>query len=378
MVRRQDGFSLVELMVTMLITVFAIAAAVGIFVPLLTQFKQQSKIAETNIEGIVGLELLRVDIEGAGYGLPWFSQNSLNYSEAAAAPASNYNDSPNLPRAIFSGNNVTGLTNIMNNTDYLVIKSMVVGRSDIGQRWSYVTTGSTPKVWTSDYLNNGDRVVVIKPKVSEKILRELVMNGSTYYTQFSTGGLPAAFSPQKTLDTYLIYGVDDGNLRMPFNRADYFVSTQNVPTRCAPQTGVLTKSVVNHAAGTFTGGVLPLLDCVADMQVTYWLDTSSDGIIDWPPLDDISDKTVYTAETIRNQLMEIRVYIVAHEGQRDPNFDFSMNNTRNPYFSATEITPDGSSRTINFVNLKNLVGDPDYKYYRWKLYTLVVKPQNLR
>ena len=69
--RSEAGFTMVELMVTMVVFVLAIAAASQIFTKLLTQFKQQSKIAETNIEGIVGLDLLRQDIEHAGLGLPW-------------------------------------------------------------------------------------------------------------------------------------------------------------------------------------------------------------------------------------------------------------------------------------------------------------------
>ena len=71
MVKRQEGFSLIELMITMVVFLLAIAAASNVFTGLLTQFKQQSKIAETNIEGAVGLEILRRDLESAGYGVPW-------------------------------------------------------------------------------------------------------------------------------------------------------------------------------------------------------------------------------------------------------------------------------------------------------------------
>ena len=53
----EAGFTMVELMVTMVVFVLAISAASQIFTKLLTQFKQQSKVAETNIEGIVGLDL---------------------------------------------------------------------------------------------------------------------------------------------------------------------------------------------------------------------------------------------------------------------------------------------------------------------------------
>ena len=71
----------------------------------------------------------------------------------------------------------------------------------------------------------------------------------------------------------MMYGVDqDTNLRMPFNRADYFISNTNAPSRCAPNTGVLEKVVVNQSDGRLTN-FLPLVDCVADMQVIFRLDT---------------------------------------------------------------------------------------------------------
>ena len=66
MIQNQKGFTLVELIVTMTIFVLVIAAASGVFTGLLTQFKQQSKITETNIEGVVGLEILRHDLSSAG------------------------------------------------------------------------------------------------------------------------------------------------------------------------------------------------------------------------------------------------------------------------------------------------------------------------
>ena len=130
-----SGFTLVELMITMVIFVFFIAAASQVFTGLLTQFKQQSKIAETNIEGIVGLEILRQDIEHAGYGLPWYGL--VAYSESATNPYG-FNDSTTTaaPRAILSKNNATftGLNNIFDGSDYLVIKAVNVGRNDTCQK----------------------------------------------------------------------------------------------------------------------------------------------------------------------------------------------------------------------------------------------------
>ena len=64
--KKEAGFTLIELLITMVVFVLVIAAGSQIFTGLLTQFKQQSKIAETNIEGTVGLEILKQDIGHAG------------------------------------------------------------------------------------------------------------------------------------------------------------------------------------------------------------------------------------------------------------------------------------------------------------------------
>jgi len=395
--KRQAGFSLVELMVAMVVFVLVIAAASGIFIPLTNQFKQQSKIAETNIEGLVGLELLRVDIEHAGYGLPWLFQNPIIYSEAASAPASNYNDSPsNPPRAIMSGDNVTfnAPNNIFNGSDYLVIKSANVARSDTAQRWSYIVRNAdyttTVRAWTAESLENNNRVIVIKPKVSDIKFRELIMNGATFFTRYS-----APFSPTKPSEAFLIYGVDpDTDLRMPFNRADYYIlrgstnpATDDVPDRCAQNTGVLRKAIVNHGAGTFQGGILPLLDCVADMQVIYRLDMNEDGVVG--TITNANGSTVSSNEgasvsTVqatfldvalhRNRLKEVRVYILAHEGQRDTNYTFA-NFTAGACATCIRVGEPTLPALGRDFDLSTI---PNYLNYRWKVYTLVVKPQNLR
>jgi hypothetical protein len=351
----------------MTIFVLAIAAASQIFTGLLTQFKQQSKIAETNIEGIIGLEMMRRDIEHAGYGLPWVIPAGVTYNEAAAG----YNDSPSSPpRAILSGNGAG-----FNNSDELIIKAANVARNGASQTWTHLQTGDVKRNGLSgENFVDDDLIIVLSPGTSDATRRTLIVDGADWDTTYDAS---ANFSPLDATETYFIYGIAPTSatvitLRMPFNRADYYISTSNVPQRCAPNTGILSKNVISHADGSRADN-LPLLDCVADMQVTFWRDTDGDGDIDWSPSDDISSLTV---QQIREQVREVRVYIIAHEGQKDITYDFSMGDTRE-YLSTTEVL-DANSRTINFVNLKTLVGDPDYKYYRWKLYTLVVKPNNLR
>ncbi len=378
MIKREDGFSLVELMITMIVFVFFIAAASQVFTGLLTQFKQQSKMAETNIEGMVGLEMLRQDIEGAGYGLPWFGL--IAYNEADGDPYS-LNDSPTTaPRAVLSKNNATfsSPNNIFDGSDYLVIKAVNVGRNDACNKWTALSSAlPSPyfKTWTpaTENLANSDRVIVLRPGTTDADARTLVVNCSAFST--TLGGVSS--TPWRSTDlseTRLVYGIKPegtpaSNPRMPFNRADYFILNANVPQRCAPHTGVLEKATVDHADGGFT--YLPLLDCVADMQVIYALDNDEDGDFEDGVGGDVYNEDIttvpLTAQQIRKRVKQVRVYILSHEGQRDATYTYP----------SSTIDLGGDVSLGGTFNLATKIGDPEYKYYRWKLYTIVVTPHNL-
>lgn len=383
MIKKDSGFTLVELLITMAIFVLTIAAASGIFVPLLTQFKQQSKIAETQIQGLTGLEILRKDLEQAGFGLPWVIPIGVNYSEGSNSTTSpipppndqRVNDAPsNPPRPIVTINNVAGL----GGSDYLVIKATTVATNDAVTKWTYVVGtaggGASLRSWRSglEDLEGTDRVIVLIPMRGENTQRILMNNGSTFSVQFSTLSSPSAFTPTTEDDLYLVYGVDsDTDLRMPFNRADYYIRKVPgtvIPDRCAQGTGILMKSVINHANGNRGPGI-PLLDCVADMQVIFRSDTDGDGTID-----DVSDDiSTLSAEEIREQVKEVRVYILAHEGQKDNTFNYCPNpsdcSDTTLEIPSSDDPGYGAGRTFDF----NTAGITDWRKYRWKVYTLVVK-----
>jgi hypothetical protein len=375
-------------MITMVVFVFVIAAASSVFTGLLTQFKQQSKIAETNIEGIVGLEILRQDIESGGYGLPW-DLNGAGYQEAVVESLTpwvdrDFNDGPpdnpargtdpagasNPPGGFRSGNGVA-----LNGSDVLVIKAINIARNDTCEKWTTLRASPSfsdpynPRQWTpaSENLSSNDRVIIISPGGSG-VQRVLVVNASdlSFSLNFSNV-ITSPWPPTGPVETRIVYGVDpDTDLRMPFNRADYYVRIPTVmPQRCAPNTGILYKATINHADGHLNE--LPLLDCVADMQVVYRRDTDSDGTID----DVTDDISTLTAQQIRDQIKEVRVYILAQEGQRDPNYTYP-----NSTISIPDDSTDpgyGSGSTFDFASHSIT----NWQNYRWKLYTIVVAPKNL-
>jgi hypothetical protein len=259
-----------------------------------------------------------------------------------------------------SGNNVG-----LNSSDYIAIKSTSVGRSNASQKWTYIIGGQSPKQWGTNDIAVGERVVVIKTNVDERIVKRMVMDGSTFFTSYPSSSFPTAFSPTSPSERFVIYGVDsDTDLRMPFNRVDYYVKrpTSGMPSTCAPGTGILYRATVNQNGGSLNE--MPVLDCVADLQAVYRLDTDGDGVVDTNSAN-LTSPTLYTAEQIRLQLKEVRVYVLLHEGELDRSYQYPS--------SSVTVGEYGLGSTFN---LSASIG-ANWNRYRWKVDTLVVRPRNL-
>lgn len=261
--------------------------------------------------------------------------------------------------------------------DTVQAKATIEGKEIFSNTIQIENAPDNPWQWTPAGENMVDTDSVIVLQYRDTLLktdRLLITNGTAFHTTFND--LLASRPARREDPSNIVYGLAPGAAgtpRMPFNRADYYISRPaDISPRCAPAAGILYKATLQHATGTFT--VLPLLDCVIDMQVTFLVDANEDGVIDSPPF---SDSLVgWTAAEIRNRVREVRVYILAQEGQKDPTYDFSEGGTREYLYVTETYGPD--SQTINFANLKTLIGDPEYKYYRWKIYAIAVTPNNLR
>lgn len=374
--RRNAAFTLIELMIAMAIIMVVLYAAMNFFIVSVRQYKVQTKITETNVEGILGLELFRQDLDSLGYGLPW--NTLVAYTERPTiGNLSTLEDSPNAPRAVLSINDptFTGIENF-NNADYLVIKSARVGMSDAAGKWTTLTQTGNKRTWDplAENLATTDHVIVLALGSTDANRRSLVTSGTFYTTFNNTGG----FVPVEPYSANIVYGIDDatpGLLARPFNRAEYYIDTTSVPQRCAPNTGVLVKAVVTHNASGTTPTLLPLLDCVADMQVVYGLDTDLNPATDPVPSDVITPlfpAGPTAAADIRAQLQEVRVHILAQEGQRDDTYAYPYDNVSVGSGSAGRTFDFTSYGFISSGNVTN-----NFKHYRWKVYNIVVKPKNL-
>jgi hypothetical protein len=242
---------------------------------------------------------------------------------------------------------------------------------------NYSSTGGIRKIWNSaNDLVTSERVIVIRSSFLNGVnFKQLVVDKNDSTKFFTTvpannNSFPAKFSPPSSTDTYLVYGVDpDTDLRMPFNRTDYFVKLPpKIQASCAPNTGVLYKAMVNQGDGKHT--LIPLLDCVANMQVVYSVATNGDNNINFhydasfggtggTPL------TNPTLDVLWNQLREIRVYILAQNGRKDPGYTYP-----NQTITVGEFGK-GSD-----IDLATTIG-ADWNRYHWKVYTIVIQPKSL-
>jgi prepilin-type N-terminal cleavage/methylation domain-containing protein len=430
------GFSLVELLIVMVIFAVIMMISASSFESIIKINMRESKSIQSQIEGTVGLEILRGDIAAAGYGIPWSFQitpDVTKYLEAdlgadnpiKGLSADDFNDAPAnkdvaspppiaAPRAVVVGSVPTGqapmiggVTNTNPGTDYLVFKSAMAAFNTVVGKWAFVNYSSTAggyitkKNSTQDLLDN--EVVTAHRNVfsgSNQRQHELAMeNAQNFSFKLTTKNTNGNFVPPNTnympsgsytdpsgvkinTETMLVYGIkklDAGStdtLRMPYNRADYFVMrpSSSMPAKCNKGTGVLYKAVIINTMDANGGGrtLYPLLDCVGDMQVIFDMQDS----VDANKTMTVDTLSGLTAADIRSRLKSVRVYILTHEGSKDTGYTYPYTNASNVITVADDKTP-SLGRVFSATDMQNFFGT-DWRNYRWKVYTIVGTPYNLR
>lgn len=407
------GFTLVELIVVMAIFIVVIILAGDSFNMVLTQASKLFRSEESSIEGVVGLEMFRYDLGQAGFGLA-SEVSSVGWSgEAAAGQSLALNDpftgAPPRPIAALE-RSASGCAATTSETpdsqgyllqacsDYLALKGTTLGTAAASKRWTFLnisSVGTYPNTWSATANNPqaNDSVIVLSGVLTSSskamTLQPDTANNKFYFT-YAANGFTAFDGTSYSLLN--VYGVGSGTLRMPFNRADYFVATPpssatQAASRCASGTGILYKAAVGHSDGLLT--YMPLMDCVAGMQIVLGWDTDGDGMIDtWSNADGSVASGTGTAATIqsalsspasadspnlsavntglsiRSGLKMVKIYILAQNGRKDTG-----------YTSPSPITIGEDDETALTYSLD--VAAKGWSNYRWKLYRVVVVPKNL-
>jgi prepilin-type N-terminal cleavage/methylation domain-containing protein len=414
--KNNRGFTLIELMVVLVVFSIVLTLIAQSFAVILKQGAKLFRSEDSNIEGVIGLEMLRHDLSQTGFGLASERSGVPYIGEALAGVSASLNDTPYgdftgparpivALEGVSAGACSTATTgqpdnqgyNLIPCSDYLSIKATTLGSSTAAQRWTYLNYSSNssprwfPNSWKASAGNpqTGDSVIALQRDLATSPITTTMITppGGSFYFQYSATAFNNISSQAQT--TVNVFGLNSVAPRMPFNRVDYFVATPpnraQMSQMCAPNTGVLYKATLNNTNGTSKDGLLtymPLLDCVAGMQVVLGWDFTGTGLIDtWSNADGTAqigtgnvaaallpanNESAATGQSIRNNLKMIKVYILAQDGRLDTN-----------YQSPSPILAGESNETsITLPNGYNIAGN-GWTHYRWKLYKIIVTPNNL-
>jgi hypothetical protein len=350
------------------------------------------------IEDTIALDLLRYDIQMAGYGLARgdsVANIGFNYAEATEGAGYTpiptfFNDSPGEPRAFVlsnDGNTAAG------NSDVLVIKSVinVLDEETIKSTVRYYDSVSDSyicRLWSETAMNPGvgNKVISINA-TSRKIFTD--PSGSPWFFNVDVlcpteGGSirpNMTLSDSATFFTYLTYVVSSSDApTMPFNRVDYYLGkTVTSNTKCHPNTYTMYRAGIAQSDGKREEQVL--MDCVANFQVALGLDTDGDSLIDlW---DDGTVLSTYDARGVFARVKMVKVFILTHEGLY--NNEFTYTGTTQPVGvcinSNTLFCIGDDDVLLDQFNLAGLgaagSGVTDYTKYKWTQLVLSGKSMNL-
>ncbi|HYA41143.1 MAG TPA: prepilin-type N-terminal cleavage/methylation domain-containing protein [Syntrophobacteraceae bacterium] len=419
----QRGMTMVELLVGLAIVMLIVGAAGTAYLKLLRTYRTQGRLAQSYMANLTGLEILRYDIETAGFGLPANLGTGATYSEASDGTVPSYNpsalnDAPGNPPRAFAHLNNGGA----NGSDALAIKSSAanVFNNPTGRKWSMITnapniqapanTNAKVKLWgvtgldpvmdftTNEYFIILDNNGVLQPHSGAwgcYTFNSSAWNAGYYYNTTSPpNNIP---SPTSSQQVFYIYGLDNtsnnstGVHRMPFNRVDYYLDNSiaaDIPSSCASDTYILYRSTIDQQTGQFDK--TPLVDCVKDFQVAFGLDpsggTNPAQTIVWQ--DNLAGMN---ALQIQQKLREVRVFVLFQEGLGDtgatPDFRFSGYLNLGDQDIANSLDS-GNYPTNTFQQWSSpaLTGHPQLSsfnpsgqdlQYRWKIVEMAVKPMNL-
>lgn len=262
------GTGIIEVLVSMTILLIILGITYASFNSLLKGFKRESKSIETQIDRATALELIRLDLEHAGYGI-----------------ATDCND-----------------TILELNGTSLTIRSTINNSNEATRGWVIKNCIANSTLDQREDTTNDDLVYLTlanKTFVSNSDIN--TCPGSDIYIGFpydSTASTTCASNGQH------------------YNSITYSLSSSQSLSRCHPGTKNLLRSV-NGGTGA------PILNCVADVALRFDLDTNGDGVVDT----NASSSLPTSNDAIRSQLKAVRVYLLIQEGQKDQKYTFTGSTT---------------------------------------------------
>ena len=323
--KNKKGFTILEVLIAIFISIILMAAVYYTYSTFFMGIKSERVNVEQEIEKIVGLELLRLDLEHLGYGV------GIN-------PSGDYK--------IYELDNTK---DISSGKPYLLIRATLNNSNDSTIGWRLCR--DKKEIKTEIEGSNSNFVFI-----DDKGYVSCIKKGSN-----STCVLTSDSKCPDANGIFVGYPFDDNAIGCNFNgynfcsEIKYYLSNSNLPKDCNPNTYNLLRKV-NNGTGQ------PLLSCVADIKFTVDMDTDGDGKINLKDVDDIS---TYTTDKLRTYTKKVNVYILYQEATPS-----------NPNYKFTDYQTDSSGNYIDVEGIK-LYLPSNFEKYKWKAIKISVKPMSI-
>lgn len=317
------GFTLVELLVSLFIFSILMSGVYVTYTSLYSDYKMQSSDIQSEVEKLVGLNLLRLDIEHAGYGI---SDNS------SALPIE------------------------MNSND-LIVRSVINATNQKTYGWSLIEYNGSWNLKSGDPSISGANYVVL-----DALDKSFVTDGVNWG---DSTGMSAG-------NSYLAFPYDNatsGCATQFCNKITYALSGSTSTSNCNPNTSDLLRKVGD-------GSGSHIVDCVADMKIRFDYDSDNSSGIEDDERNQAFSGT-WSADDIRENLKSVNVYLLVQDGNIDRDFNFAEINqvdTSVPAFIYYNADPTDTNCDPEDICLDL---PSDYEHYRWAPVSVKVNPMNL-
>lgn len=300
----RKGFTLVEMLVAVMIMGIICALTYPAFLKLLTGSKGETSSNQAHLDKVTSLELIRLDLEHASFGI-------------AIDDAT--------PPLTWAANALT-IHSTIDNTNRASIGWLMYNCSAAG------VPLSTSLVTNTDNREDSTNTCITLLDADRKFsgLTETTQNcpGKGIYTAFPVSN---STDPTCSSETY--------------TSVSYSLSATNTLSSCAQGTRNLLRAVGGGAGA-------PILNCVADFDVRFELDTNGDGTVDTA-----QNSPPATTTQILNQVKNIEMFVLMQAGNKDENLN--------------------SNETLNLdVTLSKASVTEDPSKYRWKVVRISGKPMS--
>ena len=357
--KREEGFSLIETLVSMAIFSLMSAAVYSTYMSQVKHTAREYQLARSEMDINIAKGIMERDLMMAGLGLATDFSVLLNAATLNLVAET---------RAIAATNAIA--------SDGLVLMGTALGIEALApQGWTASEGAALPlKVWVDeprDNPQNGDRMVVLDPDMKR------VLNAVPYSYGLGISGLPQGALAYGLAGATAILGATD----LPHYWVRYALYAPSEPDiYCAAGTFSLGRAETRKrdnvppipaappspsgSWGWPASGARPMLPCVLNMQVSFGLDTDEDNDVDvWD--EGGMAAAGLSAVALNDQIKQIRVYLLVQASDRDINYS-------HPLSVLVGDSDLGTGITVALDQAKQ------QEQYRWELLTSVVTPRNIR